>query len=143
MKELISHFFLPKALQRQKRYLRRELYKPCDTKIQYFIYRINKMIKYLDKFPPFDAGQRLPEDESLEMVEFSLLNEWQKELIIQVFDSETQGLTDLVNFCERLETSEEIFQTQGEVNHQKTKPSSPLNATNTPSQRRAKGQTRP
>ena len=121
MKDLISHFFLPKALQRQKRYLRRELYKPCDTNIQYFIYRINKMIKYLDKFPPFEEGQRLPEDESLELVEFSLLNYWQKELIIQVFDSETQGLTDLVNFCERLETAEEIFQTQGEVNHQNKK----------------------
>ena len=121
MKYLISHFFPPKALQRQKRYLRRELYKPCDTKIRYFIYRINKMIKYLKTFPPFEEGQRLPEDDILELVEFSLLNEWQKELIIQVFDYETQGLTDLVKFCERLETTEEIFQTQGEGNHQNKK----------------------
>ena len=121
MKDLISHFFPPKALQRQKRYLRRELYKPCDTKIRYFIYRINKMIKYLDKSPPFEEGQRLPKYEILQLVEFSLLNEWQKELIIQVFDSKTQGLTDIVKFCESLETSKEIFQTQGEVNHQNKK----------------------
>ena len=121
MKDLISYFPPPKALQRQKRYLRRELYKTCDTKIRYFIYRINKMIKYLDKFPPFEEGQRLPEDDILELVEISLLNEWQKELIIQVFDSATQGLTDIVKFCERLETAEEIFQTQGEVNHQNKK----------------------
>ena len=33
MKDLISHIFPPKALQRQKRYLRREIYKPCSTNI--------------------------------------------------------------------------------------------------------------
>ena len=79
------------------------------------------MIKYLDKSPPFEEGQRLPKYEILQLVEFSLLNEWQKELIIQVFDSKTQGLTDIVKFCESLETSKEIFQTQGEVNHQNKK----------------------
>ena len=79
------------------------------------------MIKYLDKSPPFEEGQRLPKYEILQLVEFSLLNEWQKELIIKVFDSATQGLTDIFKFCERLETSKEIFQTQGEVNHQNKK----------------------
>ena len=121
MKEPISYFSPPKALQRQKRYLRRGMHKSHDTKIQYFIYCINKMIKYLKTFPPFEVGQRLPEDDILELVELSLLNEWQKELIIQVFDSETQGLTDIFKFCERLETTEEIFQTQGEGNHQNKK----------------------
>ena len=79
------------------------------------------MIKYLDNSPPFEEGQRLPKYEILQLVEFSLLNEWQKELIIQVFDSATQGLTDIVKSCERLETAKEIFQTQGEVNHQNKK----------------------
>ena len=36
MKDLISHFSPALALQRQKRYLRRGVYKPCDTKIRYF-----------------------------------------------------------------------------------------------------------
>ena len=45
------------------------------------------------------------------MLEFSLLKEWQKELIIQGFDSVTQFLTELVKFCERLKILEEIFQT--------------------------------
>ena len=47
MKDLISRFFSPKVLQHQKRYLRRGLYKPCDTKIWYYICRIDKMVKYL------------------------------------------------------------------------------------------------
>ena len=45
MKDIISHFSPPKALQRQKRYLRRGLYKPCDTKIRYFICCIDKMVE--------------------------------------------------------------------------------------------------
>ena len=68
MKDLISHFYPPKALHRQNRYLRRKLYKPRGTKIQYFICRIDDMVEYLKKFPPFGAGQRLPEDDILELV---------------------------------------------------------------------------
>ena len=39
---------------------------------------IDKMVEYLKKFPPFGAGQGLPEDDILEQVEFSLPKEWQK-----------------------------------------------------------------
>ena len=77
------------------------MYKPCDTKIRDFICRIDDMIKYLEKFPLFGAGQQLPEYEILNLVEFSLPKEWQKELIVQGFYSATQGLTDLIEFCER------------------------------------------
>ena len=55
------------------------------------------------------------------MVEFLLPNEWHKELIIQWFYSYTQGLKDLIEFYERLKTAEEIFKTQREENHKKTK----------------------
>ena len=44
MKDLISHFYPPKSLQIQKRYPRRGLYKPCDTKIRYFICQIDEMV---------------------------------------------------------------------------------------------------
>ena len=100
------------------------------------------MIKYIDKFPPFGEGKYLPENKILELVKFSVLKERQKELIIQGFEAATQGLTELVEFCERLETSKEIFQMQGKGNHQKQKTSGPVNATNLPSRRRAKVQTR-
>ena len=73
MKDLISHFFSPKALQHHKRYLIRDIYKPCGTNIHDFICQIDKMVKYLEKFPPFGVGQRLPEYEILELIELSLL----------------------------------------------------------------------
>ena len=73
MKDLISHSFPPKALQRHKRYLRRGLYKPRDIKIREFICCIDEMVKYLEEFPPFGAGQCLTEDYILELVELSPL----------------------------------------------------------------------
>ena len=77
MKELTSHFFPPKALQLQKRYLRRGLYKHQDTKIRYYICCIDKMVYNLEKLPPFGAGKRLPDDTILKLVEFSLPKKWQ------------------------------------------------------------------
>ena len=63
------------------------------------------MVEYFNNLSPFEAGQRLPEDDILELVKFSLPKEWQKELTIQRFESETQGLTEIFEFCERLKTS--------------------------------------
>ena len=76
------------------------------------------MVEYLEKFRPFGAGKRLLDDNVIELVEFSLPKEWQKQLIIQVFDSASQGLTELVKFWEHLETAEGFFHTQGEGNYQ-------------------------
>ena len=65
MKELIFHFFPTKFIQRRKKYIRKGLYKPCDTKFHHFICHIYKMVKYLNNLPPFGAGKRLTEDKIL------------------------------------------------------------------------------
>ena len=85
------------------------MYKPCNTNIRYFIYRINKVVEYLEKFLPFEVGQRPPEGKILKLVEFSLPKKWQKELIPQGFDSTTQGLMELVELFKHLETAEETI----------------------------------
>ena len=72
MKYLISHFFPPKALQIQKRYLQRGLYKPRGTKIQEFVSQIDKMVEYLEKFLPLGIYQGLPNNNILDFVELSL-----------------------------------------------------------------------
>ena len=76
-------------------------------------------------------------------MEFLLTIERKNELLIQGFDSTTQGLTELVEFCERLKTAKEIFRTQGEGPQENKKPSSLANSTNLPGWCRAKGYTRP
>ena len=72
------------------------------------------MVDELYKFPPFGITQGLPDNEIINLVDFLLPKEWQKELIIQGFESMTQGLTELIKFCKHLETSGEYFQMQGE-----------------------------
>ena len=118
MEDLITDLFPPNALRRQKRCLQRGVYKTRKTKIWEFIFRVEKMVDYLKKFPPFWIGQGLLDDEILQLVEFLLPREWQKEFIIKGFDSATQSLTELVELCERLETANEIFHTQGEGRYQ-------------------------
>ena len=64
------------------------------------------MVDYLEKFPPFGAGQHLPEDKILDLVEFSFPKESKEELTIQGFDSTTQRLTEIVKLCEHVKTTE-------------------------------------
>ena len=101
------------------------------------------MLEYLEKIPPFVINPGLTGNKILDTVEFLLPMECQKELIIQGFDSATQGLTELVKFCERLETVKELFQMYSYEQNQNKKPISPVSATNMPSKYRSKGQTRP
>ena len=72
MKYFITHFLPPKALKRQKIYLWRGLYNPRNTNIWDFIFRIDDMVEYLDNFLTFGIGQGLPENDILNLVEFSL-----------------------------------------------------------------------
>ena len=76
MKDLITRFSPPKALQIHKRCLRAGLYNPHDTKIREFICRIYEIVEYLKNFLPFGANQGLPKDEILKLLELSLPRDW-------------------------------------------------------------------
>ena len=110
---LVEHFFPPKALQREKRYLCRGLYKPKDCPVRDFVCRVNEILEYLSKFPPFANNQGLPEDEVIELIEFALPREWQRQMLVQGFDPASKSIQDLVDFCERLEIAEEIYSEVG------------------------------
>ena len=76
------------------------------------------MVEYVEKFAPFGIGQGLPDNKILKLVGFLLPRQWKILLIIQGFNYATHGVTETIEFFERLETVEEIFHTQGEENHQ-------------------------
>ena len=80
------------------------------------------MVEYLENLPLFGDTQGLPEYDILDRVELYLPRECQQELLIRGFDSMTQKFTELFQFYECLETSEEILHTQVEGPHQKQKP---------------------
>ena len=106
---MIKHFSPQKSLIRQKRYMRRALFKPRHLKTREFVARVRELNEYLKMFPLFGNGQELPEDEILEIIEFSLPQDWQRTMLVQGFDSATASVRDLVDLCERLECAEEIY----------------------------------
>ena len=97
--DLIEHFFPPKALQRQKRWLRRVMCKPRDMTIRQLVERVSEINDYLIYFPPFSGELNQPEeDELLEILLCSVPNSWQKELIMQGKDADEMSLHELLEF---------------------------------------------
>ncbi len=83
LNHVTTHIFPPQALVRQKRYLRRSMRKPRDTTTREYVVRIRELNNYLARFPPFgDANkQKLPDDELIDAVEFSIPNAWRKKMM--------------------------------------------------------------
>jgi hypothetical protein len=105
------HVFPQKALARQKRYMRRAMRKIADLKIRSYIARIVEMNDDLKYYPPhFEEMWKLDEDEISNIVEASLPNSWQRQLILQGFEITEHMLDELIEFCERLEVTEDLFQ---------------------------------
>ena len=100
-----------KALQTQKRYMRRILRKPQGMKIRDYFARYIELNEYLPHFPPFDKDQELPDDEILEHAEFAIPNSWQKQMVMHGFNTISRTMDDFIEFCERLELSENLYDT--------------------------------
>ena len=101
-----------KALSTQKRYMRRILRKPKDMRIRMYCARFSELNKYLESFPPYNGpNQCLPQDEILEHLEFAIPNSWQKQMVIQGFNTLEHTIEEFIEFCERMEFGEEVYDT--------------------------------
>jgi hypothetical protein len=65
----------------------------------------------------FNISPRLLEDELLDIYENGVLNTWQKQFLLQGFDPIEHTKQEFLEFCERLEATEDIF-----VENQNSKP---------------------
>ena len=100
--------FPKKLAQVQKRFLRRFLRKPKEMPIKKFAARVTEINSCLKYFPKENgnAPSSLPVDEVVDMLEFGCPPSWQKEMILQDFDTTTATVKQFVDFCERLELVE-------------------------------------
>ena len=105
--DLIRHIFPRCALSKQKRWMRRFLRKPSWITTREFMSRMTELNELLDRFPNFDPDQRLPEDEIMDIAEFGVPNKWQKQMVLQGFDTVNHTPNEFVEFCERLEATED------------------------------------
>ena len=86
---VMPHFFHPKSLHHQKRYLLWGLFKPYESKVCDFICQLHNIVEYLKHFPLFDMDQVLPYELIIKLVEFAVPYKCHRQLLVQGLDLTT------------------------------------------------------
>ena len=98
-----------RTLENQKRFMRRKMRKPVNMNTRQYVNHMTRInTKELPNLPPFrgQAG-KFTDDEFKEIILFGLPNSWKKEMDKFDFDPFLKSITELVEFCERMEASDE------------------------------------
>jgi hypothetical protein len=97
-----------KALEKQKRFMRRKMRKPADMTIRIYVNHLQRInFEEIPHLPPQAANQGLSDDEILDIVLYGIPKSWLKTMDEHDFDPFRTGqLIQLVEFCERLENNE-------------------------------------
>jgi len=110
LNKVIKNLLPNKTLQHVKRYLRREARKPLDMGVKQCImhvYGINT--EEIACCPPaFNNTQCLTPDEIIDILLFGAPKSWQREMDCQGFDRLAKTVTEVVEFMERIEVSEDF-----------------------------------
>ena len=101
IRHLKEHIFPTQALSYQKRYMRNAFKLPPNWSIKRYVARIVEINNYLPDFPPFEASQKLPDDEILEIVKYGVPIKWQHALLQQEASGRERDLSEVVKFFER------------------------------------------
>jgi hypothetical protein len=103
-----------RALENQKRFMRRKMRKPTGmSTLQYVNHMTRINTKELPNLPPFrGAAGKFTDDEFKEIILFGLPNSWKKEMDKFDFDPFLKSITELVEFCERMEASDKTGHNQ-------------------------------
>lgn len=98
-----------KVLAKQKRWMRRNMRKPLDMSVREYANRLMTINNdELNKLPPaFDNTQKLSDDEIIDILTSGIPKSWIREMDKQNFDPTEGTITEVLNFCERMEAAEE------------------------------------
>ena len=98
-----------KALEKQKRFMRRKMRKPADMKTRTYVNHLHRInYEELPLLPPFKEKQHIADDELLDILLYGLPKSWIKEMDRQDFEPYTELMARTVDFCERLELAEDF-----------------------------------
>lgn len=111
MRAVVVYMAPHKALTKQKRWMRRFCRKPAGMTIRSFanhLTRINN--EELPLLPPFGPRnlQMLSMDEIIDIITNGVPRSWMREMDKQGFDPLEKSLQEVVDFCERMEASEDF-----------------------------------
>ena len=80
------------------------MFETQDFKVREFVYSANEIVEYLKKLPPFGNYQGFPEDKIINLDKFYIPYEWQKQLLMQGFNSSANSPNGLIEFYKQLKT---------------------------------------
>ena len=97
-----------KALEKQKRYMRRYMRKPADMTTRVYVNHIMRLNnEELPLLPPFTNTQGLSNDELIDIILYGIPKSWVTKMDEHDFDPIASTIDQVVNFCERLESAED------------------------------------
>ena len=95
-----------KALQNQKRWMRRSLRKPKDMTVRTFASHLLRLnVEELPLLPPFNPNQGLQDDELIDILVSACPKSWSNEMDKQNFDPLLQTRAAVLDFLARMETA--------------------------------------
>ena len=106
---IVSYMTPYKGLEKQLRWMRRYCRKPYDMKIRTFVNHIKRINdQELAILPPFKASNQLSDSDIIDIITNGLPRRWLKEMDRMDFDPMDKSIKELVDFCQRMESSEEM-----------------------------------
>ena len=122
LQHVVTGMVPPKALQRVKRYLRRECRKPADMSVRMYYQHLTRIqLEEIPYLPPFGRRQHLGSDEMMDIILYGTPKSWQCEMDRQGYDPLTHTTVQVIAFMENLEAAEEFDPSKISNSNTKTK----------------------
>ena len=103
LKDVAISIFPTRALQKQKRSMRRRMPKPFGMPVAQYWARLVELNQYLPFFPGGDENSKLADDDLKEVLEFGIPETWRMYMTITRFIPANETPVKIVNFCRELE----------------------------------------
>jgi hypothetical protein len=112
LQELALHVFPKNALTNQKSWLRRssDARKVPSILTRQWVARLREINLMLPEFPPdFDEAQKLRPEDVTDILEYGIPHKWKAKMVEMGFRPADHTPAEFVEFCERLESAEQML----------------------------------
>jgi hypothetical protein len=124
LQALAEHVFPKNALSHQKAWMRRsdDVAKQPNMSTRTWAARLNEINQMLVEFPPaFNESQKISNEDFVEIIEYNIPPSWRASMVVHGFEPINHTLSEIIEFCEKLEYSEGMTRSQNAQNNNSTK----------------------
>ena len=123
LKALANHVFPKNALSSQKAWLRRseDVKKKPTMSTRIWTAQLQEINQMLSECPPaYSKTQRILDEDFVEVIEYGIPYSWRAKMAEQGFVPVNHTLTEIIEFCNKMEYAEEMTGKNNIQNNQKT-----------------------